>query len=235
MEDLEVLFRFLISEYSYLGLFLVEAISSASIFIPVPGYLAVLLAGAKLNPFGVAVASGLGSTVGELTGYLLGMGGMKLIGDRSDYVRRHSSELEAARRIFSRYGPSAIFIFAATPLPFDLAGILCGTLGFDLKIFFLGTFAGKTMKFLLLAYAGRGLFEMTQSLLEGKINMHSLFLLVLMTVLMIGPLVYWKILVDKLRRGQPNETGTADTKEDASTTDDGEHLRSNGLEGRAQG
>ncbi len=196
------LFRHLIFTYGYLGIFLVQLISSVSIFLPVPGYVAVFVAGTRLNPFRAAVASGLGSTVGEFSGYLLGMGGKKLIGDRS--------ELEAARTVFSRYGAGAIFLFAATPLPFDLAGIICGTLKFDPRLFFIMTFAGKTTLSLLMAYTGKGLFEMFQSLIEGRFDVYSLLLVTLLTLLMIGPVVYWKILVDQLKDDQSNEAGTAD-------------------------
>jgi membrane protein DedA with SNARE-associated domain len=202
IDYLKELFRHLIYTHGYLGIFLVQLISSASIFFPVPGYVAVFVAGARLSPFRAAVASGLGSAVGELSGYLLGMGGKKLIGDRS--------ELDVARRVFSRYGAGAIFLFAATPLPFDLAGIVCGTLKFDLRLFFLLTFAGKTTLSLLMAYTGRGLFEMFQSLIEGQFNIYSLLLVVLLTLLMIGPVAYWKILVDRLKDYRSNEARTTD-------------------------
>ncbi len=200
LEDLSELFRYLIASYGYFGLFLVQAISSASIFIPVPGYLAILVAGAKWNPIGVAISSGLGSAVGEFTGYLLGVGGMKMIGERSERVRGYRPEIEAASRIFTQYGSTAIFLFAATPLPFDLAGILCGTLGIEPGIFFAATLAGKTMKFLLVAFTGKGLFEVFQSLLEGKFDFYSLAIVLILTLLMVGPLLYWRTLVDRLRR-----------------------------------
>ncbi len=102
--DLETLFRFLISEYSYVGLFLVQVISSASILIPVPGYIAVFVAGAKLNPLGIALSSGLGSAVGELSGYLIGLEGMKLIQRRSTRLQEYMDEFESVKRILTRMG-----------------------------------------------------------------------------------------------------------------------------------
>ena len=204
---------FLIANYGYLGLFLVQVISSASILIPVPGYIAILVAGARLNPLGIAISSGLGSAVGEFTGYMLGVGGMKLagdrfdqigdrfdqIGDRFDQIKAHRSEIEAATRIFIQYQSGAIFLFAATALPFDLAGILCGTLGIDPSTFFVATLAGKTTKFLLIAYTGKNLFEVFQSLIEGTFDFSSLLLVAFLTLLLIGPLFYWRTLVERLR------------------------------------
>ena len=213
------LFIYLVSKYGYLGLFIVNALSSASIFLPIPGYLAVLVVSAELNPIGVALSAGLGSSVGELTGYFLGLGGKKLINDRSKRSGKPNLELEAARRIFARYGAFAIFAFAATPLPFDLIGIACGTFGFDMRLFFLATFFGKTIKYLLLAYTGRGLFGVFQSFLEGRLNLSSLILVFLLVVLMVIPLVYWNILVSKLKREQPQEVKTEGSPEEAIAED----------------
>ncbi len=194
---------YLIANYSYVGLFIVQVISSASILIPVPGYIAILVAGARLNPLGIAISSGLGSAVGEFTGYMLGVGGMKLAGDKFEKVKAYRSEIEAARKIFTQYQSGAIFLFAATALPFDLAGILCGTLGIDPSTFFVATVAGKTTKFLLIAYTGKNLFEVFQSLLEGTFDYYSLFLVALLTLLMVGPLFYWRTLVERLRNLRP--------------------------------
>lgn len=211
-ENLSELFRYLVSNYSYLGLFIVQVISSASILIPVPGYLAILVAGARLNPLGVAISSGLGSAVGEFTGYMLGVGGMKVAGDRFEKLQAYRSEIEAATRIFSQYQSSAIFIFAATALPFDLAGILCGTLGIDPRTFFVATLAGKTTKFLLLAYTGKNLFEVFQSLIEGTFDFSSLLLVAFLTILMIGPLFYWRTLVERLKQMRPSPEEEAELK-----------------------
>ncbi|UCD72962.1 MAG: VTT domain-containing protein, partial [Candidatus Bathyarchaeota archaeon] len=211
LENLRELFMFLIANYSYFGLFLVQVISSASILIPVPGYIAILVAGARLNPLGIAISSGLGSAVGEFTGYMLGVGGMKLagdrfeqVGDRFEQIKAYRSEIEAATKIFTQYQSGAIFLFAATALPFDLAGILCGTLGIDPSTFFVATLAGKTTKFLLIAYTGKNLFEVFQSLLEGTFDFSSLFLVALLTLLMVGPLFYWRRLVERLRNLRPD-------------------------------
>jgi CBS domain-containing protein len=188
--DLETLFRFLISEYSYIGLFLVQVISSASILVPVPGYVAVFVAGAKLNPLGIALSSGLGSAVGELSGYILGSEGMKLIQKRSMRLQEYMDEFESLKSIMTRYGAGAILFFAAAPLPFDLAGILFGTFGYDLNIFFMLTFVGKTIKYLLVAFSGKGLFDLFQSSLEGRLDIYSLLLVVLIILLVVGPLIY---------------------------------------------
>jgi len=209
------LFEYLILKYGYLGLFIVNIISSSSIFLPVPGYLAVMVVSGELNPIGIALSAGSGAAIGELTGYFLGIGGKKLINERFKRSGSHP-ELEAAKRIFARYGALAVFAFAATPLPFDLIGITCGTLDFDLKLFFFATFFGKTLKYLLLAYTGRGLFGVGESLLEGKLDFNSLILVLFLAVLMVIPLIYWNMLVSKLKHDQPSEAKTEGSEKKAA-------------------
>ena len=51
-------------------------------------------------------------------------------------------------------GPAIIFIFALTPLPDDVVGVVCGAIKYDVKKFFLATLAGKIILHVALAYAG---------------------------------------------------------------------------------
>jgi CBS domain-containing protein len=59
-----------------------------------------------------------------------------------------------------------------------------------LNIFFVLTFVGKTIKYLLIAFTGKGLFDLFQSSLEGRIDIYSLLLVVLVVILIVGPLIY---------------------------------------------
>jgi membrane protein YqaA with SNARE-associated domain len=107
----------------------------------------VAAAGAMLNPFLVAMMAALGSAIGELTGYAVGMGGSRLI--KKDKTFRKMNIW------FNKHlGFLIIFIFAATPLPDDVVGLFCGAVKYDIKKFFLATLAGKFILSLALAYAG---------------------------------------------------------------------------------
>src|SRR6056297_2662258 len=72
----------LIGAYGYLGVFIVSLISSASIILPLPGFAVIFASGAFLDPFWVAVISGIGFAIGDLTGVLLGRGGRKALEKR---------------------------------------------------------------------------------------------------------------------------------------------------------
>jgi membrane protein DedA with SNARE-associated domain len=66
--------NYLVNAYGYLGVFIVELVSTSSIFIPIPGYVATIAAGTVLNPFAVGVSAGFGAATGELTTYCLPFG-----------------------------------------------------------------------------------------------------------------------------------------------------------------
>jgi membrane protein YqaA with SNARE-associated domain len=115
--------------------------------LPIP-YLAVILkAGTFLNPVLVALVAGVAASLGELTGYLLGLGGRELVGP--------GRWTELARRWMLRNGFVSIALLAFIPNPvFDAAGIAAGALGYPAWKFALACFVGKTGKFLLVAGLG---------------------------------------------------------------------------------
>ena len=137
--------------WGYLGLFVVEAIGSMSIFFPVPAFAINFILGgtAGFNPWMVGIVAGLGSAIGELTGYLLGRGGRELLNSKKQKIFRKAERWIEKHGIFI-----IIVVFAATPLPFDVVGILAGMLRYDVRRFFLATLTGKIISGLLLAWAG---------------------------------------------------------------------------------
>ena len=131
----------------YLGIFIVSLISSATIFLPLPGFAVVFGMGAFLNPVLVGIVAGTGSGLGEITGYLAGFAGHDAM-MKTKLFRQHKRDIE-------KYGPLAIFALAFVPNPvFDLAGMASGAIKMPLWQFLLATIAGKTLRFILLAYAG---------------------------------------------------------------------------------
>jgi len=141
--------EYVIVNYGYGGAFVVSLISSASIFLPVPGFLFVLAAGALLNPVALGVVAGAGSAIGELTGYLIGKGGGGAMKKKDvKWVKKGEKWFREGR------GFLFILIFAATPLPDDVTGILGGMFNYDWKRFLLASFIGKVAFNIVLALAG---------------------------------------------------------------------------------
>jgi len=92
-----------------------------------------------------------GGALGESTAYIAGYGGAAII------THQQSKWYARAENWMRRYGSATIFVFALTPLPFDVAGIAAGALRFPFWKFLLATLAGRLPRSLLecyLAYLG---------------------------------------------------------------------------------
>ncbi len=138
-------------QYGYLGVFLISLIGAMSIFVPIPYTIVIFILGglSSFDPLWIAVAAGAGSAIGEFSGYLLGVGGRKVIGDK--YKKR----MEFITKLFKKYGSVAIFVFALTPLPDDLLFIPLGVMRYSLLRAFIPALLGKFFSNLIIAYSGR--------------------------------------------------------------------------------
>jgi len=144
-------FLLLIKNFSYLGIFLASLISTSTIFLPAPIYLIIFASPSfGLNPIAVSIVSGLGAALGELSGYFIGLGGREIIQEK----RKKSRIVRKFTKYFGKFGFLVIVITAAIPFPFDVIGILAGVSRYDVKKFLIATFIGKTIKSLLIVYAG---------------------------------------------------------------------------------
>ncbi|MFH0956785.1 MAG: VTT domain-containing protein [Candidatus Aenigmatarchaeota archaeon] len=139
----------LIQAFGYAGVFLVSMLSSASIFLPVPGFLFTIAAAPFLNPWVVGIVAGAGSAIGELTGYAVGKGSNRVLSAKDQKWLKWGERWFTEKRGFL-----FITIFAATPLPDDVTGILGGMFRYDWKRFLLASFIGKTILNIALALSG---------------------------------------------------------------------------------
>jgi membrane protein YqaA with SNARE-associated domain len=133
--------------YGYLGVFLICAVASAVLIVPVPAIAVVFGMGAILNPWLVGLMVGLAEPIGELTAYMAGYSGRVGMENRKSYARL----MDWMRR----RGTVVLFFFAAIPNPFfDLAGAAAGVLRYPLWKYLMILFLGKTAKGLMVAFAG---------------------------------------------------------------------------------
>lgn len=136
-----------LKDFGYFGIFLISLIGSSTIVFPLPSAAFVLLATPALNPLILGITAGIGAAFGELVGYIFGWAGRKISKEKFE------KELEKARKMFEKYGGFlTLIIFAATPLPDDIAGIIAGLLKYDVKRFFIAVSIGKIIFHLVLVY-----------------------------------------------------------------------------------
>jgi len=135
--------------YGYFGVFAINAIASATIFLPLPAFALTFALGAVLNPWLLGLSAGLGSAVGELTGYLIGYGSHKAL------RKKYRKWLKKAEGFAQKEGMFvAILVIAASPLPTDIVGILAGVSKYKPWKFFMAMAIGKVVKYTLIAWAG---------------------------------------------------------------------------------
>ncbi len=151
LQDIENWLETFAFQYGYLGIFLISLLGAMSIFVPIPYPVVIFILGGQpiFDPFLIAVAAGAGAAIGEFSGYLIGVGGRKVISGR--YKRR----MDFLTKLFKKYGPIAIFVFALTPLPDDLLFIPLGVMRYSLVRAFIPAVLGKFFSNLIIAYSGR--------------------------------------------------------------------------------
>jgi membrane protein YqaA with SNARE-associated domain len=143
-------------QYGYFGVFTTSLVGALSILLPVPDSLVIFtLSGLRVGgmyvfaPVWIAATAGLGSAIGEFSGYLLGFGGRKKI------TGRYRKNVDFLIKVLNRFGAVAIFVFALTPLPDDLIFIPLGVTRYNPVKAILPALAGKFSMDLILAYGGR--------------------------------------------------------------------------------
>jgi membrane protein DedA with SNARE-associated domain len=145
-------------QYSYLGVFLISLLGATSIFVPIPSTVVIFILGGlqignpptwAFDPLLLAVFAGAGAAIGEFSGYLIGLGGRKVIGNR------YKKKMDLLLKLFKKFGPLVIFVFALTPLPDDLLFIPLGMMRYSLPVAFISALLGKFISNLIIAYAGR--------------------------------------------------------------------------------
>ena len=135
----------------YLGIFVLSMAASATLIIPIPGLAMTSAMGAispdPWDPLWVGIASGLGATIGEFTGYMLGYSGRMAMPYNKTYER--------VVGWMAKWGNWTIFLLALIPNPlFDIAGMASGVLKYPAWKFMLIGAAGRLPKHILFSYLG---------------------------------------------------------------------------------
>jgi len=148
-----------LGDYGYLGLLVISIIGNATLIIPAPVFVVACAAGLVYGPIGVGLVAGVGSAIGELTGYMAGAGGKALIPQGRRYEQLH--------RFMQRHGMLAIFLLAAIPNPiFDVGGIVAGALQMKVWKFLVAAALGKSIRLGVTAWACQSGLPLLQQLFK---------------------------------------------------------------------
>jgi membrane protein YqaA with SNARE-associated domain len=135
----------LMGHWGYVGLFLVAFFASAAMFAPVPG-LIVLAASAKvMDPLASGLVFAVGASLGELSGYLVGMTGRGVVEKSKWHIRMEY--------YMKKYGGITIAVLGFIPnILIDVAGMVAGALKMPWYHFLFWVFVGKVPKCLLITF-----------------------------------------------------------------------------------
>jgi membrane protein YqaA with SNARE-associated domain len=179
-------------QFGYLGVFMISFIGSASVIFPVPYTIVIFILGGMLDPLFVAISGGLGSALGEFSGYVLGYYGRKIV---SEERRR---KMDYMLRIFEKHGPVTIFLFALTPLPDDLLFIPLGVMRYPFLRAFIPALLGKILMTFILAYSGQQSIELIRTLFGGSGWIGIVITIVLIIIVIITMIkIDWEQLFEK--------------------------------------
>jgi membrane protein YqaA with SNARE-associated domain len=144
----------LISEFGYLGLLVISYVS-ATIF-PLSAEVAVVgMVVIGYNPILVGVTAIIGSFLGSLTNYFIGLKGTDFVLSR--YVKYEPRWLARAEVFFHRWGPIALF-FSWLPFIGDPMTLVAGAVHTELRTFTIWVLLGKTVRMVALILLTLNLF-----------------------------------------------------------------------------
>ena len=179
-------------QFGYLGVFVISFIGSVSVVFPVPYTIIIPFLGTILNPFFVAISGGLGAALGEFSGYVIGYTGRAVVSEE----RR--KKMEYMVKLFDKYGPVSIFLFALTPLPDDLLFIPLGIMRYSFLRAFIPALLGKTLMTFILAYIGQQYFDLVDSLFGGSGMIGVIITIALLIIIIVAMIkIDWEKLFMK--------------------------------------
>ena len=146
--------------YGYAGGFAVSILGGITL-IPVPSLLVTFTLGRVLHPVAVGLISGLGEALGGITIYLTGAGAgtmwtrLQVKSESQFWSRGQNYYDRLVAWVGGRGGSWVVFIASALIIsPYYFAGLAAGSLRMGLLRFFLLSWAGKTIRGLIIAFAG---------------------------------------------------------------------------------
>jgi membrane protein DedA with SNARE-associated domain len=150
-----------ISGLGYFGVALMMAIESACIPLPseiIMPFAGFLVAKGQFTLLGATLAGSIGSVVGSVLAYWVGIyGGRKFIEKYGKYILISRHDLEIADKFFNKHGSGAIFFSRMLPVIRTFISLPAGIAKMNFTKFVVYTFLGSLPWCYGLAYVGKKL------------------------------------------------------------------------------
>jgi|TARA_B100001750_G_scaffold229696_1_gene225354 membrane protein DedA with SNARE-associated domain len=200
MLDLWEIFPFT-PEVGYLGLTIVSFFGSLIPFVPIPSFVlvATMAVGEQFDIHALALIAAVTSTVAKQIIFYVSYGGRKIISEKT------KKRMKPFQKLVKRYGGSAAFVAAATPIPDDLVYIPLGLAKYNPKRFFIATLLGKLVLFYVIVlishYMGLSLLEPILQDIEDPLPIYVgivVFAVVMTVVVVLLLRLNWEKILGRL-------------------------------------
>lgn len=129
----------------YLGIFISNTLSSATVLIPAPGILTTIYSTKYYNPFAIAIISSFSYVLGDFVSYIFGFG-------LENHMNK-SKMFKKIEKLFNIHPFLFTFFWSSIPNPiFDVIGILAGASSFSIKKYFIAVTLGRIVRGFIITY-----------------------------------------------------------------------------------
>ena len=179
------------SKYGTLALFLV-AFCESSFFIVPPDILLIALAVSKpKRSFYYALISTIGSVLGGMFGYFIGLEFMEVVGIPILKLYGVMDKYEYVAVLYNKYDAWAVSIAGFTPIPYKLFTIAAGATKINFAIFFISSLLSRGARFFLVG----GLIYFFGARIKNFIEKYFNILSIVFVILLIGGFIAVKLML----------------------------------------
>ncbi len=140
-------------QFMYIGVFALSLFAHATVFFPtIALQIGMISIAMHLDPLLFGIFAGIGSAIGELSGYALGRGSEGLLKNQNKFAQKI---IDFQHKILKFHPEFAIFLLSAIPNPlFDFAGIFAGFAKMKWQYFVIFCALGRIIRYTLIGYFG---------------------------------------------------------------------------------
>jgi len=179
------------SKYGTLVLFLV-AFCESSFFIVPPDVLLIALAVSKpKRSFYYALISTIGSVLGGMFGYFIGLEFMEVVGIPILKLYGVMDKYEYVAVMYNKYDAWAVSIAGFTPIPYKLFTIAAGATKINFAIFFISSLLSRGARFFLVG----GLIYFFGARIKNFIEKYFNILSIVFVIFLIGGFIAVKLML----------------------------------------
>ena len=164
-----------------------------SSFFPVPPDILLIALAISIprNAFHYALVCAVGSILGGMLGYLIGLQFMEVVGNRIIELYGFGEQWDYVGKLYQNYAAWAVGVAGFTPIPYKVFTIAGGAFKIDFFVFVLASAVSRSARFFLVA----ALIYFFGPTIRNFIDKYFNILVIVFTVLLMGGFVLIKYVL----------------------------------------